>query len=121
MPMLFNAFNRNWPVDHVPVLTVFIYFISRITSERSLKEMDSSTIEIKDVSWNISPSPPPSPVLSESTLMKINQRHIRNPKLRLVTLLTWDVCCSLVSYYYTTGNDMLQERCYFWSSDKAQS
>lgn len=54
----------------------------RITSEKSLKEMDSSTIEIKDVSWNISPSPPPSPVLSESTLMKINQRHIRNPKLR---------------------------------------
>ena len=121
MPMLFNAFNRNWPIDHVPVLTVFIYFTSCITSEKQLKEMDSSTIEIKDVSWNISPSPPPSPVLSESTLMQINQRHIRNPKLRLVTLLTWDFCCFLVNDYYIKGNDILQEKCYFWSSGRAQS
>lgn len=53
-----------------------------ITNEKSFEEIDSSASDIKDVSWTTSPSPPPCPTLSESTLHKINQRHMRNPRLR---------------------------------------
>jgi len=53
-----------------------------ITSEKSLEEIDSSASDIKEVSFNRSPSPPPCPTLSETTLNRVNQRHTRNPRLR---------------------------------------
>jgi len=53
-----------------------------ITNEKSLEEIDSSASDIKEVSFNRSPSPPPCPTLSENTLNRVNQRHTRNPRLR---------------------------------------
>lgn len=52
-----------------------------ITNERSLEETDSSTNDIKERSFNRSPSPPPCSTLSAAALSRLNQRQAGNREL----------------------------------------
>lgn len=53
-----------------------------ITEDKSLEEIDSSTADIREVSFNTSPSPPPCPDLSAATRLRIHERQARDPRLR---------------------------------------
>ena len=67
-----------------PVLLALL--IRWITEDKSLEEIDSSTADIREVSFNTSPSPPPCPDLSAATRLRIHERQARDPRLRYVTI-----------------------------------